>query len=253
MIQKAPPVGPQLGFLMRWVAPTLTLLSGAAVLLVASQAQRIAELIVALGWIKREHQVVATLYGTLVLGLFGLMVLLYGVYLLWQWASDRSDVYEAWAHALTPVAAEYGRRVELHPKEGLGFASNVDGARTEVLVQPMGQPFVSVWVSAPCRQPLLLLPAAIEGALNDDPDWRLVGTHNNWVLRAELPSMARPILEDGGFQHAADGLLHYPWVRAIRHDHKGIEVLLALMPPEHLGPMVRYALNLVRVLRKVNA
>ena len=238
---------------MRWVGPTLTLLMGAACLLVATEAGALFDLAIRQKWIEPELRAYGVLYTNLVLGLFGLLVVLFGVYQLWLWASDRGDVYAAWADQLSAVAAEYGRRVEVHPKEGLGFVSTVEGARTEVLVQPMGEGFVSVWVAVPCRQPLMLVPVAAEGALRDDPDWRVVGQHNNWVLRAELPSMARPMLDDSRLKLAADNLMHYPWVKAIRHDRKGLEVLMPLMPPEHLAPMVRHALHLVRVLRQLNA
>ncbi|MEY3211061.1 MAG: hypothetical protein RIT28_1542 [Pseudomonadota bacterium] len=237
---------------MRWIAPTVTLLSGAACLYGASHATALAELLVRLALINGEQVVMFGVYLNLFLAIFGLCVLLVGIWLLWQWASDNSEVYEIWVQQLEPVAGEYGRRVEIHPKEGIGFASQADNVRTEVIVQPLGEGYVTVWVASPGRQPLMMMPAHAEGALADDTDWKLVGQHMNWVLRAELPSMARPLLNEGALVSAVSQLMHFPWVKAVRQDSKGVEILMGLMPPEHLSPMVRDALVVARLLVKLN-
>ncbi|MCB9759194.1 MAG: hypothetical protein H6739_05100 [Alphaproteobacteria bacterium] len=237
---------------MRWIWPIFVMFVGVSLLQVSSRARAVADGIVYYELVEPHQVEVVTLQIQAASGVLGLGVMFWGVWLLWQWATDNTELFAVWARMLGPLASEYGRRVEIHPQEGVGFASMVDGVRTEVLVQPLNEGFVSVWVGAPGRQLLMLVPADTRGAMMDDSDWKLVGHRENWVLRAELPSVAKPLMNETALVVAIDDVFRHPWVQAIRHDYKGIEVLMRLMPPEDLTEMVRRSLMVCRHLRKVN-
>jgi len=170
----------------------------------------------------------------------------------WRAINSRDALYAPYVLALSPVAAEYGRRVERHPRDGIGFASRAEGVRLEVLVQPAGQGFISVWMQAPSRQRLLFVPAASGSGATDDADWRLVGQRGSWVLRAEMPSVARPLLSEGGLVEDITALMRHRELRAVKHDQNGIEVLSDLVPPEDLKRVLKDILTACRRLRRTN-
>lgn len=237
---------------MRWLPPLVLTLFGAILLRFAARSNDLAVVLVNRGLVSELQTGVATVQIGTAFGIFGVGLIGFGIWLLWQWATDKSDVYAVWSEMLSPVAREYGRLVESHETEGLGFVSHVDGVRTEVLVQPLDDGFVSVWVAAPARQLIMIVPAHVPGALADDHEWRLAGQMPRWVLRAELPAMARPLLEDARLVDSIERLMDTEAVKAIRHDHRGIEVLLTLVPPERLADTVRRALGMGRQLRRIN-
>lgn len=237
---------------MRWLLPLVLTLFGAILLRLATRSGELSIVLVERGLVDELESGVATVQLGAALGIFGVFLVGFGIWMMWQWATDKSEVYAVWAQMLEPVAREYGRLVESHETEGLGFVSHVDGVRTEVLVQPMDEGFSSVWVAAPARQLIMILPVDAPGALADDHEWRLAGQRPRWVLRAELPALARPLLEDVRLVESVEHLLDTGAVKAIRHDHRGIEVLLTLVPPERLAHTLRLALAMGRHLRRVN-
>lgn len=166
--------------------------------------------------------------------------------------TSRDSLYAPYVEALAPVAAEYGRSVERHPRDGIGFASRAEGVRLEVLVQPAGKGFISVWMQVPSRQRLLFVPAAGGAASSDDVDWRLVGQRGNWMLRAEMPSVARPLLQEDGLVGDITALMRNREVRAVKHDQAGIEVLSDLVPAEDVRRVLKDILTACRRLRRTN-
>lgn len=165
---------------------------------------------------------------------------------------DPTEHYLPYAEALAPLAAEHGRDVEIDGKNGLGFVSVAEGPRVEVLVQPLEPGLSTIWVNAPGRQRLLFIPVR-DDTLADDPDWRRVGAREGWVLRAELPSAARAFLDEGGLSSELSRLLSLPQVRAVRHDHEGIEIIADLLPPQDLRLFLHAGLSVSRRLRRLNS
>jgi hypothetical protein len=165
---------------------------------------------------------------------------------------DPSERYLPYAEALNPLAAEHGRDVEIHGKNGLGFVSLSEGPRVEILVQPFAPGTCTIWMDSPGRQRLLFMPMR-DDTQADDPDWRRVGSRDGWVLRAGLPSAARGYLEEGALAADLSQLLSLPQVRAIRHDYTGLEIISELLPPQDLQLFVHAGLNVGRRLRRLNA
>lgn len=237
---------------MRWLSSVTALGFGALMLVLASRGPGLAASVVEAGL--RPVAELGTLelgftLGLLGLGMIGMSV---GLVMGWRLVVDGSGRVEPWRQALIPLAHEYGRVVETDPQEGMGFASQVDGIRTEVVVQPRNG-MVSIWVKAPGRQMLMAVPRSRDGAMVEDVEWRLAGERGTWVLRAELPAVARPLLKDRFMVDSMDRLMGLPWAQAVRHDHKGIEVLMDLPPPDELADSVRRGLAVCRVLRSINA
>ena len=98
----------------------------------------------------------------------------------------------------------------------------------------------------------MFLPVYADGSEVDDADWRLVGRRGGWVLRAAMPSVARPLLSDGGVVDDVSRLMEHPEIRAVKHDQKGVEILADLVPPERLSSVLRSALDVARRLRRSN-
>lgn len=236
---------------MRLLSAALALILGVLMLLAAVYSDAAVEMLASLGLEVRDREQ-AELVARLVCGALGASCSVASAVRFYQGVTDRTGLYEPYAIELGRVAGEFGRTIEAHPRDGLGFASGAEGVRVEVLVQPVEPGFVTVWMGVPARQRLMFLPAYADGADVDDADWRLVGRKGGWVLRAPMPSVARPLLADGGLLDDMTTLMEHPEVRAVRHDQKGVEVLSDSVPPERLQKMLRAALDVARRLRRVN-
>ena len=222
-------------------------------------------ILVALGFLGPSVQVLADGYELgLPQGLVGLRVIqglgygLGGLSLIMAFSGfvamlmDPSEQYLPYAEALTPLAAEHGRDVEIDGKNGLGFVSMGEGPRVKILVQPVAPGLCTIWMDSPGRQRLLFMPMR-DDTQADDPDWRRVGARDGWALRAELPSAARGFLEEGALAADLKQLLSLPQVRAVRHDQLGLEIISELLPPQDLRLFVHAGLNVGRRLRRLNA
>ena len=238
---------------MNLVAPAAALFFGVLLLLIGWQVAAVVDLAATMG--VDDGQVETAHLAVRYVGLGGgAMATVTGVVGFWRTLTDRQGIYAPYIAALTPVAKEYGRSVESHPKDGLGFATGAEGVRLEILVQPAGPSrFVSIWMQAPSRQRLLFVPADASGTAVDDADWRLVGNRGNWVLRAEMPSVARPLLNDGGLVDDLTTLMRHREVRAVKHDQRGVEILADIVPAEDLRLVLRDALMACRRLRRSNS
>ena len=237
---------------MRLVSAALALLLGVLLLMAAAYAEGVVGMLIGLG-LPIEDTPLAAFVTLGVTGGLGIMCTVMSAIRFYQGVTDRSALYEPFVEPLQLLAGESGCRVEMHPRDGIGFASNAEGVRMEVLVQPADTGFVSMWLEAPARQRLLFVPMHAEGAQADDADWRVVGRRGGWVLRAALPSVARPMLSDGALIEDVNRLMQEPEVLAVKHDERGIEIAADLVPPERLFRMMRNALTLARRLRRVNA
>lgn len=185
-------------------------------------------------------------------GGLGVAVLVAGVVGFIKAVRDPREAWSPYVSAMRPMAGEHGRDVEMDPQRGVGFLSFTEGARLEVLVHPTDDGFVNMFMELPGRQRLLFLPMDLDGN-EDEADWRFVGQQDGWVCRSDLPSVARPLLRDGGLADALEQLFSNPEVRAVRHDGRGIEVLSDLVEPGRLAGVLRCGLTVCRRLRVLNA
>ncbi|MCP4807497.1 MAG: hypothetical protein GY913_19880 [Proteobacteria bacterium] len=237
---------------MRLVSAALALVLGVLLLLAAAYAEGVVQMLVGLG-APIEDSPMAAFVTLGVTASLGITCTVMSAVRFYQGVTDRSALYEPYIDPLSRLAAESGCRIELHPRDGVGYASNAEGVRMEVLVQPADHGFVSLWLEAPARQRLLFVPIHAEGAQSDDADWRVVGRRGGWVLRAALPSVARPMLADGPLVDDVNRVMEAPEVMAVRHDERGIEVMAELVSPDRLHAMMRDCLTLARRLRRINA
>ena len=182
---------------MRLLSAALALVLGVLMLLAAVYAEAVVEMVVGVGVPVGDRET-ARLVAQLVCGALGAACSVASAVRFYRGVTDRSSLYEPYAQALALVAGEFGRGVEAHPRDGLGFASGAEGVRVEVLVQPADPGFVSVWMEVPARQRLMFLPTYADGSEVDDADWRLVGRRGGWVMRAPMPSVARRLRRTNG-------------------------------------------------------
>jgi len=236
---------------MRLLTAALALVLGVLMLLAAAYADAAVTMLIGAGIPVPDTETSRTA-ARLVAGALGATCSVTSAVAFYRGVTDRSGLYVPYADALSRVAGEFGRKVEMHPTDGLGFASGAEGVRVEVLVQPSSPGFITVWMEVPARQRLMFLPTHNDGSEVDDADWRLVGRRGGWVMRAPMPSVARPLLADGGVVDDLHLLMEHPEVRAVRHDQRGVEVLADLVPPERLQAVLRAALNVARRLRRAN-
>lgn len=169
-----------------------------------------------------------------------------------QISQDRSAEYGPFVEPLTRLSGEFGARLEQHPTEGLMFRSQYHAAALEVLVQPLEPTRLCLLLAAPAQQRLMVLAAHGAGSDLDDAEWRLVGRRNAWVLRAPMPALARPLLDDAELAQHLDEVCAFPELVGVRHDQDGVQVLASGMEPERVVDFLRTALTVARVLQARN-
>ncbi len=175
-----------------------------------------------------------------------------GVYRGSQIARDRTHQYQPYVPVLEQLAAEFGARLEQDPREGLGFVTSHHGSRLEVLVQPIEPARTRLFLEHPAQQRLMVLLAHGVGSDLDDAEWRRVGRRGAWVLRAPMPGLARPLLDERDLAQALDHLCSFEPLIGVRHDQLGVEVLAGEVPPAMLRDFLRAGLDVARVFQTRN-
>lgn len=180
----------------------------------------------------------------------GFVLLLFGLVRLVR-THTREEAWRPYVRVLTPLASEYGLALDQHPVSGLTFHAKRDGQLAEVRVSPRDALVVVTCAVAP-RQPLAWLP---RNATTEAPvrDWAVAGTGRAWELRAEIPTMARPILEDGGLRDQLDRFFGRDEAIAVLHLRgSGIEVRASAGAVDKLERQVREQLDIAFRLRRAN-
>ena len=221
------------------------LFAGVLVLATATHAAELAPLLLDLDEASADAAQVEL--GVMVVGMglgFALMAL--GVHRGLLIARDRTHEYLPYLPELERLAGEFGARIQQDPREGLGFVTSHHGSRLDVLVQPADPSRTRLFLESPAQQRLMVLSAHGQGSDLDDAEWRLVGRRGAWVLRAQMPGLARPLLEDRGLADSLDELCTYDELIGVRHDQLGVEVLAGGLPPDQLIDFLRAALAVAR-------
>lgn len=180
----------------------------------------------------------------------GFLVLLLGLVALVR-AHSREEAFRPFVEALAPIASEHGQAVRYDAQRGLYFPVRRDGALLDVEVRPHDA-VVRVYAAVSPRQQLAWVP---RGADTDAPvkTWPVVGSGRAWDLRAELPAMARPLLEDTGLQDLMDRFFARAGAIAVLHVREaGLEVRQALGPSARLERQVREAMDIAYRIRRSN-
>lgn len=184
------------------------------------------------------------------LAFLGFVLLLFGLVALVR-AHTREEAWRPYIAALAPLAAEYGQAVRQVGRRDLSFPARRDGTSLEIEVSPR-EGLVRVTCDSAPRQPLAWVP---RGASTESPvkDWPVVGSGKSWDLRAEIPAMARPILEDAGLQDVMDRFFAREEAIAVLHLRgMGIEVRAALGAPARLERQVRETMDIAFRIRRIN-
>ena len=224
------------------------LFGGVLVLTVASQSAELLPLLLDqdMGAAEAARLELAVMAMGLVLGLpmMGL-----GAWRGYQISQDRSDDLQPLLEPVARLAGEFGARVEPGP-DGVQFSSQYHGARLHVLVHPEHRTRLSLAI--PAKQRLMVLAAHGHGSELDDAEWRLVGRRGPWVLRAPMPAVARPLLDDAELGGALSDLCRHPQFIAVKHDRSGVEVLGEGLGPQAVEEFLRRALDVARAFQARN-
>ncbi|MFZ5478501.1 MAG: hypothetical protein ACOZNI_17155 [Myxococcota bacterium] len=171
---------------------------------------------------------------------------------LFQYFTSRQtdEFFHPYREALTGLAAEYGQGIDSDPSRGLLFSAIRDGQRIDVCVSPRRS---ELWVTSPvvARQPL----AWVRSDAPQAAPWRefkIVGSGRLWDLRAELPALARALLEDASLTDVIDAFFGTPEGDQILHRREGLELHARLAPPARLEKQVRNALDIAYRVRRAN-
>lgn len=178
----------------------------------------------------------ATSLGMIVLALF-LMVGL----------NRREQTYEPYRKALLRLAAEHGQAVDLGT--GLSFVALREGQAISVEVLP--EKHASLVVRSPVKGRQALAFVRPEDAPGDSRALR-VGGGNGWELRAELPTVARALINDPVLVTLLDRFFASETSIGVIHDVDGIEVTSLLPPPVDIERRARDGIDLASCLRRVN-
>lgn len=183
--------------------------------------------------------------------LAGVGFLLLSVGLVW-WVRTRARE-EAWSPylaALSGIANEHGRGVAEDAKRGLTFAAVREGQTIDVAFHPTAQQ-LTVRSRVTARQPLAWIRTNAPKTVRGD-ELREVGTGRGWEMRAELPALARALLEDPALAEDVSRFFDRPGAVAIMHDRSGIEIVCRAGTADELSALVRAAIEVTFRIRRVN-
>jgi hypothetical protein len=170
---------------------------------------------------------------------------------LFQYFSSRqNDEYlRPYKDALVGLAAEYGQGLDTDPR-GLVFSCLREGQMISVLASPRLNELV---VTSPvvARQPLAWVRTNMQPRAPWQ-DFKIVGSGRLWDLRAELPALARALLEDAGLTEVFDEFFGTPEGDVVVHRREGFEARARLAPPPRLERQVRNALEIAYRVRRAN-
>ena len=179
----------------------------------------------------------------------GFVFVTVGVVILWR-GGGPSERWRPYIDAIDRLAAEHGQHVEVDKKTGLEFVAVRDGQRILVRLKPEPEHSLSIKGIVAGRQTLTFIRP--ERAPPEDHRSQIVGGGKGWQLRAELPAIARVMLNDVVMISMMDRFFAHADTLGIRHDVSGIEVLSELPAPDQVERRTRQAIDIVSYLRRVN-
>lgn len=173
-----------------------------------------------------------------------------GLFVLWR-GGGAAERWREYLTALNRLAAENGQTIHVDRRTGLEFLAYRDGQRIHVHVTEGPPAALRVRGIVPGRQVLSFVRN--EEAV-PDPTGRSVsvGGGKGWQLHAELPAIARTLLNDVVMVSMMDRFFAHTESRAIVHDASGVEVVTSLPTFDQAERRARQAIDIVSYLRRVN-
>jgi hypothetical protein len=226
---------------------TLLLSAGAIMLAVAGLGDR---LLSALGLFSGDaggERIGATATALLAGG--GFLVLVLGLVVMYR-SHLRVERAAPYVLALRPFAAEFGRGVE-QDGDALWVEAQRDAVRIRIALDARPGGRVEVRSVAPARQSLAWVRrgGAPEG---DAAAWREAEVSLHWQMRAELPAMARPLLEDRALMNEIDRFFADPHGESVVHSIAGLVIRAATPPAAQAADFTRLCAEIAFRLRRIN-
>lgn len=180
----------------------------------------------------------------------GFLAIALGVVVLWR-GGGPAEKWRPWLTSLDRLAAENGQPVAVDGREGMSFVAYRDGQRVYVRCNPDGEPGLHVRGIVAGRQALCFVRPELQvpGAM---PAEYTVGSGRGWQLRAELPAIARILMNDVVLVSLMDRFFSHAEAMGVVHNGQGVEVWCTLPAAENIERRTRIALDIVSYLRRVN-
>ncbi len=175
---------------------------------------------------------------------FGMMVL--GLVLAFG-SARQEEAIGPYRRGLERLAGEHGQALEVG--SGLSFLAIRDGQAIVVDLRPGRQAALTVRSPVKGRQALAFVRP--EDAPNDSRALR-VGGGTGWELRAELPAIARALMNDPALVAMMDRVFAASALVGIIHDVDGVEVTFVVPDPSEVERRARDGIEIVSYLRRVN-
>lgn len=194
-----------------------------------------------------EDQVLATApivkVATAVTG-FGMLVV--GLVLAFG-SRQTEEAVEPYRRGLQRLATEHGQALDVG--QGLSFVALRDGVPIAVEVHAGRSPSLTVRSAVKGRQALAFVRP--EDAPQDSKALR-VGGGAGWELRAELPAIARALMNDPSLLALMDRIFSVETLVGVIHDVDGVEVTYQLPDPNDVERRARDGIEVASYLRRVN-
>jgi hypothetical protein len=180
----------------------------------------------------------------------GFLSIAIGVVVLWR-GGGPAEKWRPWLTSLDRLAAEHGQPLVVDRRDGLSFIAYRDGQRVHIRCNPESGFGLVVRGMVPGRQSLCFIrpDVTLPGAMSEEYQ---VGAGRGWQLRAELPAIARILMNDVVLVSLMDRFFSHSEALGIVHDAQGVEVFCSLPAAEQVERRARTALDIVSYLRRVN-
>lgn len=175
---------------------------------------------------------------------FGMMVL--GLVLAFG-SARQEEAVGPYRRGLERLAGEHGQALDVG--SGLSFLALRDGQPIVVEVRPGREAALTVRSPVKGRQALAFVRP--EDAPVDSRALR-VGGGTGWELRAELPAIARALMNDPNLVAMMDRVFGSSSLAGVVHDVDGVEVTFVVNDPADVERRAREGIEIASYLRRVN-
>jgi len=161
--------------------------------------------------------------------------------------SPLGEAMEPYRRGLQRLATEHGQALDM--AQGLSFVALRDGVPVAVEVHAGRSPRLTVRSAVKGRQALAFVRPA-----DAPPDSKAlrVGGGSGWELRAELPAIARALLNDPSLLALMDRAFDVDTLVGVIHDVDGVEITYQLPDPGDVERRARDGIEIASYLRRVN-
>jgi hypothetical protein len=162
-------------------------------------------------------------------------------------SSRQEEAVEPYRKGLQRLATEHGQALE--SGEGLAFVALREGQPIVVELRPGRN--ASLTVRSPVKGRQALAFVRPEDAPPDSRALR-VGAGAGWELRAELPAIARALMNDPALVAMMDRMFNADALVGVIHDVDGVEVTFTVPSPPDVERRARDGIEIASYLRRVN-